>query len=166
MDFRDINEFLKDSFKYILVIIFVVILFLYVVSFQQVVGPSMQTTLQEGNIVVVSKLSYKFNDVKRGDILVFEYDGMKNLIKRVIGLPGEKIEFKDNVLYINDEAYEEKYLNDVKTEDYSSGIIPENQYIVLGDNRENSMDSRDIGPIKKEDIIGKVTFRAFPFKKM
>lgn len=165
MDLRDITEFLRDSFKYILVIISVVFIFLYVVSFQQVVGPSMQTTLQEGNIVVISKLSYKFSNIKRGDILVFEYDGMKNLIKRVIGLPGETIEYKDNILYIDGKPYKEPYLDDVITNDYTSGVIEENHYILLGDNRENSMDSRDIGAVDKKDIIGKVIFRAFPFKK-
>lgn len=166
MDFRDLTEFLKDSFKYILIAIIVIFLFLYVVSFQQVVGPSMQPTLQEGNIVIVSKLSYKFGDIKRGDILVFEYDGMKNLIKRVIGLPGEKIEFKNNTLYIDGIAYKESYLENIKTNDYKVEKVEENHYIVLGDNRENSYDSREIGQISKDDIIGKVVLRLWPFKKM
>ena len=166
MDFRDLTEFLKDSFKYILIAIIVIFLFLYVVSFQQVVGPSMQPTLQEGNIVIVSKLSYKFGDIKRGDILVFEYDGMKNLIKRVIGLPGEKIEFKNNTVYIDGIAYKESYLENIKTNDYKVEKVEENHYIVLGDNRENSYDSREIGQISKDDIIGKVVLRLWPFKKM
>ena len=126
----------------------------------------MQPTLQEGNIVIVSKLSYKFGDIKRGDILVFEYDGMKNLIKRVIGLPGEKIEFKNNTLYIDGIAYKESYLENIKTNDYKVEKVEENHYIVLGDNRENSYDSREIGQISKDDIIGKVVLRLWPFKKM
>ncbi len=166
MDLRGVNEFLKDTFKYILVIVMVIVLFLYVISIQQVVGPSMQPTLQEGNVIVISKLNYKLGNVKRGDIIVFEYNGVKNLVKRVIGLPGEKIEFIDNTLYIDGKAYEEPYLKNIKTEDYKSGTIKENHYLVLGDNRENSMDSREIGEINKDDIIGKVVLRLWPFKKM
>ncbi len=171
MDFREITEFFKDTFKYFIVFIVVVLLFLYVISMQQVVGPSMNPTLDEGNLVLISKLNYKIFKVKRGDIIVFEYDGMKNLIKRVIGIPGDKIEYKNNKLYINDEYYVENYLKNVVTDDFSTGslgneIIPDNHYLVLGDNRENSMDSRDIGLISKKDIIGKVVVRIWPLNRI
>lgn|SRR5574344_271550 len=167
MDFRDLNEFLKDTFKYILVIIAVFIVFIYIVSIQQVVGPSMNNTLSEGNVVVISKLSYKLHSINRGDIIVFEYNGMKNLIKRVIGLPGEKIEYKDNKLYINGVYYTESYLSNVTTKDFSTtslgyDVIPDDYYLVLGDNRNNSMDSREIGLVSKKDIIGKVVMNIWP----
>ena len=87
------------------------------------------------------------------------------MIKRVVGLPGDTIEFRDNTLYINGEVYEEDYLgDDVITDDFSLqdigyDVIPEDMYLVLGDNRQNSMDGRDIGLIKKSDIIGKIALR-------
>ena len=170
MDFREITEFFKDTFKYILVIIGVILVFIYVVSMQQVVGPSMNTTYTEGEIVLISKLSYKLGKINRGDVVVFQYDGIKNLIKRVVGLPGDKIEYKDNKLYINDVYYEEKYLNNVTTADFNisslgSETVPENAYFLLGDNRVNSMDSREIGFINKKDIIGKVFVRIWPINK-
>ena len=167
MDFRELREFIKDFGSYIIVGIVVILLFMYVIAFIQVQGPSMQNTFTEGDLVFLSKVHYKFSDVKRGEIIIFENNGVKNLIKRVIGLPGEKVEFKNNTLYINGQAYEEDYLSEgVTTNDYSSGEIPENCYIVLGANRNNAQDSRDLGCIKKEQIIGKVIARFWPVNKM
>ena len=167
MDFREAKEFLKDFGSYIIVGIIVILLFIYVVAFIQVQGPSMQTTFTEGDLVFLSKVHYKFSDVKRGEVLIFENKGVKNLIKRVIGLPGEKIEVKNNTLYINDQAYEEDYLADgTVTYDFKTDVIPENCYFVLGDNRQNSQDSRELGCIKKENIIGKVIVRFWPINKM
>ena len=83
---------------------------MYIVSFEQVVGPSMSNNLKSGNVVVVNKILYKFMDIKRCDIISFEYDS-KHLVKRVIGMPGDSIQYKDNYLYINGEKYEENYLD-------------------------------------------------------
>ncbi len=167
MDFREINEFFRDFGKYIIVVVAAILLFLYVISFMQVSGPSMEPTFKAGDLVFISKLHYRFGEPKRGDILVFENNGLKNLIKRVIGLPGDKIEFKDNTLYLNDQPYKEDYLGEgIVTYDFKSDVIPENCYLVLGDNRPNSQDSRELGCIKKEQIIGKVIFRFWPVNKM
>ena len=167
MDFREINEFFRDFGKYIIVVVVAILLFLYVISFMQVSGPSMEPTFKAGDLVFVSKVHYKMFDVKRGEVLVFENNGLKNLIKRVIGLPGDKIEFKDNTLYLNDQAYQEDYLGEnIITYDFKSDVIPENCYLVLGDNRPNSQDSRELGCISKDDIIGKVIFRFWPVNKM
>ena len=170
MDFREINEFFKDTFKYILVIVGVLILFIYIVSFQMVVGESMNPNYDSQDIVVVSKISTKLFEPKRDDVVVFEYKGMKNLIKRVVGLPGDKVVYKDNVLYINDEVYDFDYEVNGKTQDFNSAslgseVIPEGSYILLGDNRVNSMDSREIGFVKEDDIVGKVVFRFWPLNK-
>ena len=171
MDFRELREFIKDFGSYIIVGVIVILLFIHVVAFIQVQGPSMQPTFTEGDLVFLSKIHYKINDVKRNEIIIFENNGVKNLIKRVIGLPGEKIEYKDNKLYINDKAYEEEYLGkdvvtyDFKTSDVGPEIIPDNCYLVLGDNRTNSQDSRELGCIKKEQIIGKVITRFWPINK-
>lgn len=171
MDWLSIREFLLDSIKFIIVIFIVLILFLYVVSITQVVGNSMYPTLQNQEVLVLNKAIYRFSDVKRGDIISLSYADTKYLIKRVVGLPGDTIEFRDNTLYINGEVYEEDYLgDDVITDDFSLqdigyDVIPEDMYLVLGDNRQNSMDGRDIGLIKKSDIIGKIALRFWPINR-
>lgn len=164
MDLRDIKEFLKDVSKYIIIALIVFLIVVYVVSFEQVIGPSMEPTLKEESIIVVDKLSYKFRKIKRNEIIIFKYDE-KYLIKRVIGLPGETIEYKNNILYIDNEAYEETFLSNVTTEDYNTGLIPKNKYFVLGDNRENSLDGNDFGLIDEKDIIGKAWFIVWPLGK-
>lgn len=171
MDWLDIKEFLKDSAKYILTIIVVLFIVVYVVSVQQIIGPSMQPTLNNGDIVLLNKFQYRLFDVKRNQIIALNYKDTKYMVKRVIGLPGEKIEFKDNILYINDKAFNEPFIKDVKTNDFSLAdlgydVIPQDMYLVLGDNRENSMDGRDFGLIKKKDIIGKASIRIWPLNNI
>lgn len=168
MDLRGVTEFLKDAAKYIITIIVVILIFIYIISIQQIVGPSMKPTLSKDDVVIVNKV---YKTLSRGDIIVFEYDGMKNLVKRIVGMPGDIIEYKDNTLYINNQAYKEPYLqdnvvtSDFKLADINETKIPKEEYFVLGDNRENSMDSRKIGLIKKKDIIGRVGLRLYPFNK-
>lgn len=165
MDLRGIREFFRDTFKYIIVAVVVILLFIFVIGLQQVIGPSMSPTYKEGNIIVVNKLSYKIGNIKRGDIIVLS-ESEKYMIKRVIGLPGEVIEYKDNRLYINGVEQEETYLDSsVLTEDFTSKMIPEDKYLVLGDNRSDSLDSRDYGFISKKQIIGKVWFKIWPLGK-
>ena len=175
MDFRGIKEFIKDTSGYILVIIGVILFVQYVITIQQNIGPSMQPTLEDGNAFLLNKLSYKIGSVKRGDIVVISSEEEKFFVKRIIGLPGEKIEYKDNILYIDGNAYNEKYLSkDVITYDFNmdmikgtiDGLIPDDMYLVLGDNRTNSKDSREIGLISKKKIIGKTIFRIWPFSKI
>lgn len=173
MDFLTIKEFFKDTIKYIILIIVVLFVAIYVISLQQVVGSSMEPTLNSGDILILDKFSYHFNDIKRGDIVLAYYNDTKYLIKRVVGLPGEKIKYKDNVLYINDTKYDETYLSDTITDNFSLkdigyDTIPDDMYFVLGDNRSNSLDSRNekVGLIKKEDIIGKVRFQVWPLNKI
>ncbi len=168
MDLRDIKEFLKDAFKYIVTAIVVIFIFLYVVTIQQVIGPSMSPTLSNKDIVVLNKMHYRFFKVKRFDIVALEYEDTKYLIKRVIGLPGEKVEYKNNELYVNNKILKEEFLKEgIKTDDFSIKdlhveSIPKDMYLVLGDNRENSMDSREIGFVLKKDILGKVIVKFWP----
>jgi signal peptidase I len=171
MDFRELNEFLKDMSGYLIVIIIVILLFIYVISFQEVMGPSMSPTFEQGNLIFVSKIHYKFSNPKRGDVIVFQYNGEKNLIKRVIGLPGEEIKYQDNQLYINNVAYEDPYSGNTKTNNFTGADIgntkvPDKCYLVLGDNRENSADSREIGYVCKKDVIGKVVMRFWPLNEI
>ena len=172
MDLRGVIEFFKDISKYLLVIIIVILLFIFIVGFQQVVGPSMEPTLKQGDVIIINKLIYKkIKGISRNDIIVLQQDE-KNMIKRVVGLPGETIEYKDNFLYVNGEKYKEKFLGDeVITEDFSLkelgyDKIPKGYYLVLGDNRENSKDSRSFGLVKEKDIVGLAWIRLYPFNKI
>ncbi|MDD6879498.1 MAG: signal peptidase I [bacterium] len=165
------KKIIKDTYEYVIIIIIVVLIRTFIVSPVRVVGPSMKDTLLNGDIMLLDKISYKFNDIKRYDIVVIKYEG-ESIIKRVIGIPGDKVECINNKLYINDEKIDEKYLaTGTITSDFSvesiSGkeTIPDGYYLVLGDNRENSKDSRMIGLIKKSNIKGKASYTLFPFSR-
>lgn len=164
---RDIKEFLKDFFTYASIIIVVILVIKYVASFQQVVGPSMEPNYKSGDLLFLDKISYKFTKPKIFDVVVIANDDTKYMIKRIIGLPGDDLEYKNNKLYINGKFVEEKFNITGKTDDFSLKDfeyekIPDNYYFVLGDNRENSLDSRSYGLISIKDIIGKVRFRIWP----
>ena len=172
MDWLSIREFIIDFVKLIVVIIVILFLMIYVVSVTQVVGSSMSSTLESGDVLILNKFKYRFMDVERGDIISLEYADTKYLIKRVIGMPGDTVSIKDNTLYINGEIYIENYLDeglvydDFKLSSLGFNRIPEDMYLVLGDNREDSLDSREIGLISKDEIIGKVSFRIWPLNKL
>ena len=168
MDWLDIKEFIKDSLKYIIFIIVVLIIAIYVIGLQQVVGDSMNPTLKNNDVVIIDKLTHRFMSLKRGDIISFYYDDTKYLVKRVIGLPGETLEIKNNKIYINNEIIDD-YVDNMNVVDFSLdelgySKIPDDMYFVMGDNRENSLDSRDsrVGFVRKEDIIGKKIVRLWP----
>ncbi|MCI8671694.1 MAG: signal peptidase I [Bacilli bacterium] len=172
MDWLSIKEFLLDMAKYFLIICAILFTITYIFSITQVVGDSMNPGLQDGEVLILNKFKYRFSKVKRGDIISLKYADGKYLIKRVIGLPGDKVEIINSKLYINDKIYEENYLKenmsypDFRLSDLNYQKIPEDNYLVLGDNRENSVDSREIGLIKKSDINGKISFRFWPLTKI
>lgn len=160
-----VKKIIKEYGIYVLIIIAVLLIKTYVISPIVVSGDSMDTTLKDGDIMLLDKFNYDSSNIERFDIIVIKYN-KKYIIKRVIGLPGDKIEYTDNTLYINGKIYTEKYLdNDTKTEDFIVNSIPEGKYFVLGDNREVSLDSRKIGLIKEEDIEGHATYTIFPFNR-
>jgi signal peptidase I len=135
---------------------------------------SMEPTLHEGDRVLVNKLSYRLHDVNRGDIIVFERpataasinpeDDIKDLIKRVIGLPGDTIEARpDGSVYINDHRLEEPYLpSGTRTLDLPRQEVPEGHIFVMGDNRGDSQDSRVFGPVDEDLIVGRAFLRIYP----
>lgn len=173
MDWLDIKEFIKDTFKYIILIVVVLLIAIYVVGLQQVIGPSMEPTLKNGDIIILNKIKYKFTSIKRKDIVSLYDEESKYLIKRIIGLPGEYIEYIDNNLYVDGAIVGEIYLENNKTQDFKLtdlgyNKIPEDMYLVLGDNRGNSLDSRDpkLNLIHKKNILGKVSFRIWPLNKI
>lgn len=162
----------KDStmeyFIYILIIFLIVMIRTFIVTPVRVNGDSMHPTLKNGEIMLLNKINYRFNDIKRFDIVVVNEPDQK-IIKRVIGLPGETIEYKNNTLYINDKKVEEPYLKE-ETADFNLkelGLtkIPKNEYFVIGDNRDNSKDSRIIGPVKRKEISGRTRLVILPLNE-
>lgn len=147
----------------------------------KVEGESMYPTLHDGDLLYVSKAKHLFDEIDRFDVIVFHKDGNTDYVKRVIGLPGDKIRYENDVLYVNDEPVEEAFLEGVLsdwklgipfTEDFDMGEltgsveVPEGTYFVLGDNRENSLDSRVIGFVNDESIVGVAEFSYLPITRI
>ena len=154
------NE-IKD---YIFIILAVVLIRTFIVTPAIVDGGSMVNTLENGQLVLINKFIYRFDDINRFDIVVINKDADSDkIIKRVIGLPNEIIEYRDNILYINGKKVEAE-IGFIDTEDFIAKT-GENEYFVLGDNRPISKDSRYFGSFKKDKILGRVTIRLFPFSK-
>jgi signal peptidase I len=128
----------------------------------------MKPALEIGDKIIVAKYSYWVKKPARGDIIVFKYPkNLKtNLIKRVIGLSGEKVEIKNSNVYIDDMITLEPYIHAETYPDYGPVKVPENQYFVLGDNRDDSEDSRTWGFLDSRYIIGEATYRYWPLQKL
>lgn len=160
------KKFLKECIPYFVIIITVVLIRTFLITPVQVDGPSMKPTLQDNQLLLLSK--YK-NDYQRFDIIVFNFNNSK-LVKRVIGLPGDYIEYKDNKLYINgnyvEETFEHATTADFSLKDIGYQTIPKDMYFVEGDNRVDSLDSRYIGLISKKQIDGVVSISLWPLKKV
>ncbi|MDO4369463.1 MAG: signal peptidase I [bacterium] len=159
---------LKDLIIYGSIILVIILVRTFIVTPVRVNGESMYPTLNDKEIMILNKWDYKFNDIKRFDIVVVNTNG-KKIIKRVIGLPGETLKYENGTLYIDGQEKEEPYLKE-KTEDFNIkdlgyDKIPSNCYFVLGDNRDNSKDSRIIGCVKKSQIKGKTSLVVLPIKK-
>ena len=142
----------------------------YVIQITEVHGESMEATLSEGNRLFIEKLSYRLDELKRFDVIVFTKDKEVNLIKRVIGLPGEKVEIVEGTIFINGEKLQENYgLDPINPyEDALEIQLGEEEYFVLGDNRLVSVDSRypSVGAVKKNEIVGRAFFRVYPFSEI
>lgn len=165
------NDFVKTLLTYIIIIVSVIVIRIFIIDPVRVDGSSMNTTLANGEIMLLNKIVYKKNEIKRFDIVVID-EGDKHIIKRVIGLPGETIEYKNNKLYINGEELNDPYpsteTDDFNITDIGHVKIPGNTYFVMGDNRANSLDSRypSVGVIKKNLIIGRARLVIWPFNKI
>lgn len=165
----------KDGFKFIgraVAVILVMLLFShYIVQLTVVAGHSMEPTLADGDLIILDKISSRLVNYQRDDIIVFPVpaDQDKNYIKRIVGLPGDKIDIIDQCLYVNDQKLSGKNNQTI----YSKGdmpfplTVPKDLFFVLGDNRGNSKDSRltEIGLIKESEILGKTWIRLFPISK-
>jgi signal peptidase I len=131
---------------------------------------SMEPTLDIQDRIVVNKVSYHFREPKRFEIVVFRQVGeeglpKKDLIKRVIGLPGEKLELKDGIVYINDQPLEENHPMNRDLADFGPVKVPANAYFMMGDNRPASADSRYWGFLPEKNIIGPAFLRIWPLRK-
>ena len=154
---------------YIYIVVIVVLFRTFVATPAVVDGDSMVGTLNNNDLVVLNKIIMHFNNIDRFDIVVIENDkdqGQDKIIKRVIGLPNEKIEYKDNVLYINDKQVKMNSGVTYETTEDFVAQTKDNEYFVLGDNRDISKDSRYVGNFTKDEILGKVDFRFYPFDKI
>lgn len=155
----------KDIIDIIVIVLIVVLIRTFLFTPAKVKGDSMNETLLDKEVIIVNKIDYTINEANRFDIVVFERENGEKLIKRVIGLPGEKVEYKDNTLYINDKEVKTP-IEFEKTNDFLYEEVEDYAYFVLGDNRNNSIDSRAIGTISKDNVIGTVKLVLFPFNKI
>ncbi|HET7580340.1 MAG TPA: signal peptidase I [Bacillales bacterium] len=139
-------------------------------------GQSMMPTIQDGNRVIVNKIDYDFGKPKRFQLIVFHYSKTEDFIKRVIGLPGDSLHYKNDVLYVNGKPMKEPYLKPYKKQLVSGNLtkdftlkqvtgyktVPKGHVFVMGDNRRNSYDSRYFGFVSMDKIVGKVDVRYWP----
>lgn len=159
--------FVFDFARWLVVLaIFLMILHYFVITIYIVDGLSMAPTFKSGEVGALNKITYIFSEPQRGDVVVVKYPGdpdHKRYVKRVIGMPTEKIEVKNGLVYINDNILREGYLpKDTMTIKDGTWQLDENDYFLMGDNRINSSDSRYFGPVEKRFIIGKTVWILTP----
>ena len=171
------KEIIKELAGWLLYIVLIIALTWIVVTFvgqrTEVSGSSMETTLSDKDQLIVDKMTYRFRDPKRYDIVVFPYQYQDNTyyIKRIIGLPGETVQILSGMVYIDGMRLDEHYGNEIME---NPGIaeepltLGEDEYFVLGDNRNNSSDSRasEVGLIHRKDLIGRAWIRVWPLSQI
>ena len=171
------KEIIKELAGWLLYIVLIIAFTWFVVTFvgqrTEVSGSSMETTLSDKDQLIVDKMTYRFRDPKRYEIVVFPYQYQENTyyIKRIIGLPGETVQILSGMVYIDGMRLDEHYGNEIME---NPGIaeepltLGEDEYFVLGDNRNNSSDSRasDVGLIHRKDLIGRAWIRVWPLSQI
>lgn len=173
---KKIIDFVMDILETITFVgsLFIVV-YLFIMSPHQIRGASMENTFFNGEYILTSRISYKFNPPKKGDVIVFKSPKNPDIdyIKRIIGTPGDTIRISNNQVYVNGLLQTENYIA-TPTNLFQNGFliedmeisVPEGQLFVMGDNRMRSSDSREFGFIPIADVIGKVFFRYYPVNKM
>lgn len=169
-----LKEILSTSLYLLGVLMITYLVVCFVGQRTEVVGSSMESTLSDGDNLIVDKLTYRFREPERFDIVVFPYKYEKSTfyIKRIIGMPGETIRIdEEGNIYINEELLEESYGREVILSPgraFTPVVLGEDEYFVMGDNRNNSTDSRDpsVGNIKRKDILGRAWMRIWPLDKI
>lgn len=175
----NIKNKIKALIEFIVMAVFVIVFFHYIVMPVRIQGKSMENTLYNDDVLLINVLGAKKENIDRFDVVVIECEALdEKIIKRIIGLPGDHIVYKDDQLYINDEYYEQSFLDESFIEysknQYSVRFftndfeidVGENEVFVLGDNRLRSTDSRDLGCFSYDDIIGKEGIVIYPFSNI
>jgi signal peptidase I len=172
---QKVMQFFWDLLKVVCVSLAIIIPVRYfLIQPFYVKGASMEPSFYDHEYLIIDEISYRVGEPERGDIIVFKYpkDPSQFFIKRIVGLPGEKIEIKDNNVYLYESKNakqkqildESLYLDEsAKTVGNNTWVLGEGEYYVLGDNREHSLDSRKFGPVYSDLVVGKVWFRGWPF---
>jgi signal peptidase I len=161
-----------------------IIIFVFIKTFffsnYIVEGESMMPTLEDGNKLVVNKIGYQIGDLNRFDVIVFHANMNEDYVKRIIGLPGDEIEYINEQLFINGKRYSEPFLEEYRKEVLGGRLtgnftlkeitgketVPKNHLFVMGDNRLGSWDSRHFGFIKVDQVVGKVNLRYWPLEDL
>ncbi len=147
------------------------VVYIFIASPHEVIGKSMEPNFYEGEFLLADKLTYRFREPRRGEVVIFQFDELHDYIKRVIGLPGDEVEINDGYVYVNGErVVESAYLDTaVRTANGNymtpgrKEIVPEGHVFALGDNRPHSSDSRNFGMVEESKIKGRAIFRYWPF---
>ncbi|HET9838354.1 MAG TPA: signal peptidase I [Candidatus Angelobacter sp.] len=164
---RTLRGWMRDLFFSILVTLFII---LFVYQPVKVDGGSMEPGLEDQERIFINKLAYRFESIERGDIVVFHNprDPEKSFIKRVIGLPGDRIRIDFGRVFVNGRQLQEPYVppDYQDAQSYPDTVVPDNAYFVLGDHRSMSNDSRKIGPVMRSFIYGKAVFGYWPMEKL
>lgn len=171
---RKLKEILSTSLYLLIVLVATFLVVTYVGQRTKVMGSSMEPTLSDGDNLIVDKISYRLEDPQRYDIIVFpfRYKEKTYYIKRIIGLPGETVYIDENgLIYIDGEVLKESYGKEIIADPgraFEPVTLGEDEYFVMGDNRNNSSDSRDpvVGNIHRNELIGKAWMRIWPFDKV
>lgn len=171
---RKLKEILSTSLYLLVVLVLTFLVVTYVGQRTQVIGSSMEPMLSDGDNLIVDKISYRFQEPQRFDIIVFPFQYEENTyyIKRIIGLPGETVYIDENgQIFINDVLLKESYGKEVILDSgraYEPITLGIDEYFVMGDNRNNSSDSRDpaVGNIHRDELIGKAWVRIWPLNKI
>lgn len=161
---------LFELLKLLIIVVVVAFILRYFVMQPFIVeGQSMEPNFQDDELLIVEKISYMFRDPRRGEVVVFRFPGSPNLnyIKRIVGVPGDRVSIHDGAVFVNGQRLNEPYLNGIQTFSPAFSSVEEsplgpNEYFVLGDNRAHSSDSREWGVVPKMNIIGRAYLVVFP----
>lgn len=178
------EEIKKEGIEWLKAFAIGIIIFAFIRMFffsnYVVEGESMMPTLQDGNKLVVNKIGYQIGELDRFDVIVFHANEEEDYVKRLIGLPGDRIEYRDDQLYINGTKYDEPYLEKYRKQVFGGKLtgnftlmeltgketVPKDKIFVLGDNRLGSRDSREFGFVSVDQVVGKVNFRYWPMEEI